>query len=178
MAGLTDTFARQRSRLVLFARSYTRDREAAEDIVMHALADTWERRDGLREEDDLSACLLAAVRERLLDTLRKQEAGLPGPRRRELSLRLAALEACDPRLPFREESRRLVRAAVDSLPATSREVFVLSRLERLPDKEVSLRLDLSLKTTEFHVARSLRRLRTMLKDGRPSGDRDGRKGDR
>ena len=44
------------------------------------------------------------------------------------------------------------------------EVFILSRMKNLPNKEIALRLDISVKTVEFHITRSLKQLRVRLKD--------------
>ena len=48
------------------------------------------------------------------------------------------------------------RKAISELPPTSREVFILSRMKNLPNKEIALRLDISVKTVEFHITRSLK----------------------
>jgi len=56
------------------------------------------------------------------------------------------LEACDPDKLFCDEIQALVQEAISELPPTSREVFILSRMKNLPNKEIALRLDISVKT--------------------------------
>ena len=60
--------------------------------------------------------------------------------------------------------RLWLQEAISELPPTSREVFILSRMKNLPNKEIALRLDISVKTVEFHITRSLKQLRVRLKD--------------
>lgn len=85
-------------------------------------------------------------------------------RQKELALRISTLEACDPDKLFCDEIQALVQEAISELPPTSREVFILSRMKNLPNKEIALRLDISVKTVEFHITRSLKQLRVQLKD--------------
>lgn len=85
-------------------------------------------------------------------------------RQKELALRISTLEACDPDKLFCDEIQTLVQEAISELPPTSREVFILSRMKNLPNKEIALRLDISVKTVEFHITRSLKQLRVQLKD--------------
>lgn len=85
-------------------------------------------------------------------------------RQKELALRISTLEACDPDKLFCDEIQALVQEAISELPPTSREVFILSRMKNLPNKEIALRLDISVKTVEFHITRSLKQLRVRLKD--------------
>ena len=70
-------------------------------------------------------------------------------RQKELALRISTLEACDPDKLFCDEIQALVQEAISELPPTSREVFILSRMKNLPNKEIALRLDISVKTVEF-----------------------------
>ena len=56
-------------------------------------------------------------------------------RQKELALRISTLEACDPDKLFCDEIQALVQEAISELPPTSREVFILSRMKNLPNKE-------------------------------------------
>lgn len=89
-------------------------------------------------------------------------------RQKELALRISTLEACNPEQLFCGEIQALVQETLSELPPTSREVFVLSRMENRSNKEISLHLDVSVKTVEFHITRSLKQLRAKLKDYRLS----------
>lgn len=57
-----------------------------------------------------------------------------------------------------EEMRHRYREVVASLPRRMREVFVLHRVEGLSYKEVAERLDISVRTVEWHIAEAIVRI--------------------
>jgi RNA polymerase sigma factor (sigma-70 family) len=60
------------------------------------------------------------------------------------------------------DMRRLYRSAVDRLPARTREVFLLSRVEEVGYKEIAERLGISVRTVEWHVAEAIIRIEKAL----------------
>ena len=163
MSELTEVFSKRQQQFVQFAYSYVRNREEAADIVMGAFTE-------LQEDTNISALLLTAIKNRSLNHLQhlevrmRAEQHIGDMRQKELALRISTLEACDPDKLFCDEIQALVQEAISELPPTSREVFILSRMKNLPNKEIALRLDISVKTVEFHITRSLKQLRVQLKD--------------
>ena len=77
-------------------------------------------------------------------------------------------------IPQQEESTRrevefnelmqAVETCVETLPEKSRSVFRLSRLEGMPNREIAERLNLSEKSIEYHLTKSLKVMRLALKD--------------
>jgi RNA polymerase sigma-70 factor (ECF subfamily) len=57
-----------------------------------------------------------------------------------------------------EELRQRYREAVASLPPRMREVFILHRLQELSYKEIAARLDISVRTVEWHIAEAIVRI--------------------
>jgi RNA polymerase sigma factor (sigma-70 family) len=57
-----------------------------------------------------------------------------------------------------EQMREQYRAIVASLPPRMREVFILHRLEDLSYKEIAARLDISIRTVEWHFAEAIIRI--------------------
>lgn len=68
----------------------------------------------------------------------------------------------------REEEQATLTAAVASLPSRARAVVALRYGERLTYAEIGARLAITPKTAENHMARALRRLRTLLTRQRAS----------
>ena len=68
---------------------------------------------------------------------------------------------------FSEEVWRLVNEAIRSLPDKTKEIFLLSRMENLTNREIAEQLDISIKTVEFHIGRALKVMRVALKDYLP-----------
>lgn len=174
MSELTEVFGKRRQQFIRFAYSYVRDKEEAEDIVVEAFANVWEHRHELQEDTNIPALLLTAIKNRSLNQLKRLEVRMRAEqhvgdmRQQELALRISTLEACNPEQLFCGEIQELVQETLSELPPTSREVFVLSRMEDRSNKEIALYLDVSVKTVEFHITRSLKQLRAKLKDYRLS----------
>lgn len=60
------------------------------------------------------------------------------------------------------DMRRLYRSAVDVLPARTREVFLLSRVDEVGYKDIAGRLGISIRTVEWHIAQAIIRLEKAL----------------
>ena len=54
--------------------------------------------------------------------------------------------------------------ALEQMPQQSRTIFMLSRYQNLPNKQIAEQLNISLKTVEAHITKALRILRLELKD--------------
>ncbi len=80
------------------------------------------------------------------------------------------MEGCDPdRNPvivklMDNELRDTLTEAIGSLPPKSREVFIMSYLDDMSNKEISAKLGISLSTVENHIYKALKLLRSSLSD--------------
>ncbi len=61
-----------------------------------------------------------------------------------------------------EEFKAQLEAVVSDLPEKQRAVFLLSRIDKMKNKEIAETLDISIKTVEKHIASALRILRENL----------------
>ena len=57
-----------------------------------------------------------------------------------------------------EQMRRRYRELVDGLPPRTREVFLLHRIEGVCYRDIGARLDISVRTAEWHVAQAIVRI--------------------
>ena len=64
---------------------------------------------------------------------------------------------------FNTDLRSSLSRAIDALPPQRREVFTLSYLNQLTNREIGERLGISLSTVENHMYLALKQLRTVLK---------------
>jgi RNA polymerase sigma-70 factor (ECF subfamily) len=86
----------------------------------------------------------------------------------ELAGRLVETGAGPSDLARREELRVLVRAALERLSESDREVLVLRHLEQMSVKEIAAVLGVSEGAVKTRTLRALRRLRTLLDNNRSS----------
>ena len=156
----------------VFVRSYVHDEMAAEDIVAEGLIKLWER---MKQKplESVAPFLFTILKNDSLDYLKhrrvKQSAAhtINQKLTRELELRIFSLEATDPKEIFSDEIREIIRRTLDSLPPKTREIFMMSRYENKPHKELAELFNISIKGVDYHIARSVKDLRLALKDYLP-----------
>lgn len=161
---------RDKSRFIRFAWSYVADYDTAEDIVMDSFVYFWEHRFGLDTGGNLSAYLLTIVKHKCLDFLRHRQIGqkvrteMEDDAQWELNMRIATLEAFDPYRIFDSEFQEAVRTALSKLPARTKRIFCMSRIDNKSYREIAEDVGMSQKTVEFHMSKALKILRKELKD--------------
>ena len=80
----------------------------------------------------------------------------------EFKLKLYSLQLLDDSQMSIDEVEKQICRAIDSLPERCREVFMLSKMEELSNKEIAERLGISVKTVEVQMTKALSRLRKEL----------------
>jgi RNA polymerase sigma-70 factor (ECF subfamily) len=60
------------------------------------------------------------------------------------------------------EQEEILMRAIDALPEKCREIFLLSRMQRLSNQAIATQLDISLKTVEAQITIALKRLSECL----------------
>ena len=133
----------------------------AEEIVSDVFVKMWKNRDRITISSSLKAYLYTAVKNQAIDYLRKQE------KRRKVN------GTQNPNVPsnyispeeriFYEETRGIIQEAIDALPPQGKYIFRLSREKGLKYKEIAEMLNISIKTVETHMRRSLIFLRHEVK---------------
>ena len=162
-------YERNYQRSFMFAKSYVHDDMIAEDIVSDSLVKYW-RLISTQKGEATEALLLSILRNKALDYLRHKAVhdaaieNLEEIKKRELSIRISTLEACDPEEIFREEIRTILQRTLQSLPEQTRRIFEMSRFEQLKYKEIAVKLNVSERTVEVRVGKALGLLRHYLRD--------------
>lgn len=157
-----------------FAKSYVHDDWAAEDIASESLIKLWQRmQSGSMEEKEILPLLLTILKNKSLDYLKHEEVkraafeNMMDWQSQELSIRVSALEACNPEEIFSEEVEGIIKRTLQALPGQTRRAFVLSRLENKSNKEIAAEMGISVKGVEYHISKALKALRVTLKDYLP-----------
>lgn len=156
----------------LFVKSYVFDDMAAEDIVSESLVALWQTMKREEVEHPLSL-LLTIMKNNSLNYLKSQERYVSALENfhssmlHDLNYRINSLNACSPSDIFSKEVTEIIATTLASLSPQTRQVFEMSRYERIPVKDIAEKLDISTKAVEYHITKSLKALRTALKDYLP-----------
>jgi len=160
---LETLFYRTFPRLFDFASKITKDEAIAEDILQDAFIRLWEKKDQI-ENNNIEAYLFRLVRNQCLDYIKfakvvsKREAELGTISKYEELYRIDFIRD-EPYLLIREELKREIEKTIDSLPSKCKEVFLLSRIDGLKNREIAEKLQINIKNVERHLARATRTFR-------------------
>lgn len=163
---LTELFRRFWKPLYLQAYYKLQSHETAEEIVQDLFTELWDKREHLlrRQADDpqLSAYLQRAVRNRILNHIRRKvydqkywqycKEFLP-----------ASTNGTAEMAEYNDLQEKL-QGAIERLSEKTREIFVLHKLKGIPVVQISRQLNLSEKAIGYHLTKSVREIRTHLRD--------------
>ena len=135
--------------LVSYARLFLRD-DWAEDVVQDVFYNVWQRREALDDSNSLN-----------------RRAGEYGAYYRERIAALGSSYYAPDNSPvvqklYNDDLRASLDAAIESLPPKCREVFRLSYIEDLSNREIGEQLGISPRTVENHMYAALKQLRRKL----------------
>ena len=158
--------------LVHFADEYIFDLESARNIVQNIFMRLWEKHTLVDPDSNLKSYLYMATRNACLSHmrhLRVETAYFEKSLRNvdNLQLNYDALEELNiDQIDF-SQLEKLIRETIDSLPERCREVFIMSRYQEMKNKEIALKLDITVKAVEANITRALAKLRENTKDYLP-----------
>ena len=147
--------------LVLFCGNFVKDKDSCEDIVQSIFLKLWNDRKNIQIEISLKSYLLKAVRNSCLDEFRHIEI----VRQYETEYRSSVLDNYDTEnyILYSDLYAHLSRA-LEKIPDLYKEAFVLNRFEGLKYREIAEKLNVSERTVEVRVSKTLDLLRKQLKD--------------
>lgn len=136
----------------------------SEEIVQDVMVWLWENREIIVVESSLVHYIFRAVRNKCINHLNKKKI-------RE-QVHLSILNSPrklveDPDFYIVEELIRKIEEALQRLPETYREAFVLNRVDGKTYKEIAELLHVSPKTIDYRLQQALKILRVELKDYLP-----------
>lgn len=134
-------------------------KQRAEDLVSDVFVLFWNSRLYASVNGSYRAYLFAAVRNKCCTYLKwelKKEAGA------ELNYKTASPNPTPEEILYASDLHIKIEQAIRNLPNRQQQVFVLSRFEGKKNKEIARLLNLSVKTVEMHVSKTLAAFRKML----------------
>jgi RNA polymerase sigma-70 factor (ECF subfamily) len=139
----------------------TKSVESSEEIVDDVFCSFWRNRRKINITTSFNLYLIASVRNRSLDYLRKLKNEKSSPL--EDISQIASVEIIASDAMAYEELKEHITAAIQSLPRQCRLIFTMSREQDLTYKEISDKLGLSIKTVDTQMGRALKHMRSELK---------------
>ena len=152
-------FKQNYERLTRFASSYTSSKAIAEEIVQDVYAEIWEKRENLNVSVSLRAYLYMKIKNRCLNHLKHQRVKETyDPQWVE---HIMVTTQPDEQLAV-NKLKIAIQKAVEQLPPKSKATFKLHRFDGLTYNEIAEVMDVSQKTVESQMTRTLKMLRKHL----------------
>lgn len=147
--------------LVLFCGNFIKEKSSCEDIVQSIFLKLWNDRQHIQIETSLKSYLLKAVRNSCFDEFRH----LAIIRQYESNYENSMLENYDTEnYILYSDLYDHLHQALGQIPATYTEAFKLNRFEGLKYKEIAEKLNVSERTVEVRISKTIELLRTYLKE--------------
>lgn len=138
--------------------------EDAENVVQDIMLWLWQNRDTLHIEGAVRTYLFTATRNRCLTLINRGQMRqrIVNSLHKDLGEQLE-----NPDFYVLEDLVERLEKALDSLPETYRQAFVMHRFNNKSYKEIASEMGISQKTVEYRISQAIRQLRVELKDFLP-----------
>lgn len=135
-----------------------------EDIVHDVFLKIWDKQVFLLPEEEVKRILFAAVRNACIDHLRRMSLEEEIIDKRALQLKIDELNFFESSEDFfmRQNILEFVLKKIEELPERKQEIFRLSYIEGMKANEIAKQLNLSVRTVENQLYRTLLLLRKSL----------------
>lgn len=135
-------------------------RELTEEIVQDVFMNIWMVRETLPEINHFKHFLLVVSRNRAFDVLKKH---LRAEQHRKAWEKENAQEPFSSNADQDATMSSVIEQAIDQLPPRRKEVYLLSRHERLTYKEIAARLDISTESVKTHLKLATASITTFIR---------------
>ncbi|SHF84352.1 RNA polymerase sigma-70 factor, ECF subfamily [Fodinibius roseus] len=143
-----------------FAWRYVKSKAVAEELVQEVFADIWDNRKVWNPTSSLKLYLYQSVKHQALDYLKHEQVRDEyDPQWRE-KREHPTIRLQDTRRE--EQIRKAINKEIEALPPRSKMTYKLHRHDGLTYKEIAEVMDVSVKTVESQMTRTLKRLRKRL----------------
>lgn len=147
-----------------FLRKLVKSEADAEDIVQDVFSTLWVKPEVWQDNSEIDRYIYRMAKYQALNFLRDMarncDNGLVDADISQVEKISDDLSAIDPII--HEEANLLLQMALDKMPSKRREIFLMSRFEGLPHKEIARKLGLSVRTVESHIYAALASLKAIF----------------
>lgn len=145
--------------LSVFATGYVNDMETAREIIQDLFVTIYENRKSLVISTSLRSYLFQAVRNRCLNHIKHLH--VKRKHLDQISVEQESTEDLEARIMETELEHRIFKI-VDGLPPKCQEIFRMSRVNGLSNKEIAEKFQISIRTVETQISNALKVLRKKL----------------
>ena len=144
--------------LCKIANGYIADRDDCEDMVDTLFISFWHKEKDCLREEEILAYMKVAIRNNCLTFLNNNKT-YEKISHDDNTLKLAAEDSeNNPTTDYKQ----LLEKVLEEMPPKCREVFTMSKLQKMKYKEIAAHLDISEKTVENHIGKAIKIIRAYI----------------
>lgn len=155
-AAYHEFYRRNRNKVMGFAFRFLKDKEEAKELTQEIFVSLWEKREKIDPSKNSGALLLVMVRNRFLDSLKRKASQ---SRYIETEYQIEpSVSTTDDYINFKD-CGEIASLAIHALPKQAKIIYLLSRDNGWSHKEISEHMQISKKTVNNQITKSLRHIR-------------------
>lgn len=155
-------FNKYAERIYYFSMRYVKNREEAEEIAQEVFVRVWLRRFDLKEDLSFSSYIFMIAKNALIDLIRKKQKETDFYKNNPPSIEMYSAPS-DDSMEYNELAA-IIDRSIDDLPQKRKQIYLLSRDEGLTYKQISEKLNISIKTVETHMRLALQQLKSSVRN--------------
>ena len=144
--------------ITIYSRKIVQDTDTAKDLAHRCFIKVWEKRESLPDNSNLKALLYRIAHNLSINYIRDQKKYTTDE---ALPLFESENSQADKDIVASELEAAIIDT-INHMPEKSREVFILSRYQKLTNPKISEKLGISIKTVEAHITSALKLLRKKI----------------
>ncbi|MCG8308334.1 MAG: RNA polymerase sigma-70 factor [Cytophagales bacterium] len=157
LSAFRQLFDKYWSDLYIYAFNILKVRDVCEDIVQEVFTDLWQKTTG-QPIDNPRAYLYKSVKYKVLNQIRNNKIHRKHLDRLKISYAINTLEE---EIDFNELDA-LLQKAIKKLPDGCRQIFEMSRIQCLTNREIADKLNISVQTVKNQISKALKHLRNAV----------------
>ncbi|MBK7709818.1 MAG: RNA polymerase sigma-70 factor [Bacteroidales bacterium] len=158
----TEIFSVYYKDLVLFAYSFTHEKEDSEEIVQDVFVKLWEDHEKINISTSIKSYLLKSIQNKCIDWHRHKK--VINHHSNYIIENSLLYEYDTDNYILSSEMELIIEKALASLPENVKETFEMSRFEGMKYQEIADKLNVSVRTIEVRISKALELLRESLID--------------
>ena len=143
--------------LINYAYYLTRSSEDSVELVNDVFLSVWNKKNRLKLDSNLKTYLYTAVKNRSINYIKKNKLVTVFDEKLDT---LSDFETDHSLLE--KEQDIIIQQIMNDLPSKCKQVFAMSRIDQLSNKEIASLLDISIKTVEAQITKALKIFRKKL----------------
>jgi RNA polymerase sigma-70 factor (ECF subfamily) len=135
------------------------------DIVQNVFLEFWQKKNSIEIKTSLKSYLYQVVRNKSIDYVKSTLT--TDLEKSKLILELKDIEAhyyTENSEMIEKQKLEIIYKEIDKLPKNYQEIIKLSRIEGLKNREISEKLNISIRTVETSIFRALKMIKSSIKD--------------